>query len=61
MTTLNTRAWISLAALALVMAFLVFVPAGTLRYWQAWLYLSIFAGASILTTLYLMKHDRRRN
>jgi protein-S-isoprenylcysteine O-methyltransferase Ste14 len=57
MTTLNTRAWISLAALALVMAFLVFVPAGTLRYWQAWLYLSIFAGASILTTLYLMKHD----
>jgi protein-S-isoprenylcysteine O-methyltransferase Ste14 len=57
MTTLNTRAWISLAVLALVMAFLVFVPAGTLRYWQAWLYLSIFAGASILTTLYLMKHD----
>jgi protein-S-isoprenylcysteine O-methyltransferase Ste14 len=57
MSNLNTRAWISLAALALVMGLLVFVPAGTLRYWQAWVYLSIFTGASILTTLYLMRHD----
>jgi protein-S-isoprenylcysteine O-methyltransferase Ste14 len=57
MTNLNTRAWISLAVLALAMGFLVFVPAGTARYWQAWVYLSIFNGASILTTLYLIRHD----
>jgi protein-S-isoprenylcysteine O-methyltransferase Ste14 len=57
MTNLNTRAWISLAVLALVMGFLVFVPAGTVRYWQAWVYLSIFTGASALTTLYLIRHD----
>jgi protein-S-isoprenylcysteine O-methyltransferase Ste14 len=39
------------------MGLLVFVPAGTLSYWQAWVYLSIFTGASILTTLYLIRHD----
>ncbi|HEV7441017.1 MAG TPA: isoprenylcysteine carboxylmethyltransferase family protein [Steroidobacteraceae bacterium] len=54
---MNTRAWVSLAVLALVMGLLVFVPAGTVRYWQAWAYLSIFTGASVLTTLYLIRHD----
>jgi protein-S-isoprenylcysteine O-methyltransferase Ste14 len=27
-------------------------------YWQAWLYLSTFTAASILTALYLLRHDR---
>jgi protein-S-isoprenylcysteine O-methyltransferase Ste14 len=57
MTNLNTRAWFSLAVAVLVKGLLVFVPAGTLGYWQAWVYLSIFTGASILTTLYLIRHD----
>ena len=39
------------------MALLLFVPAGTIHYWQAWVYLSIFTGASALTTLYLTKKD----
>ena len=55
---LGIRAWISLAALAIVMAALLFVPAGTVHYWQAWVYLSIFMGASALTTLYLLARDR---
>jgi protein-S-isoprenylcysteine O-methyltransferase Ste14 len=57
MTNLNTRAWFSLAVVVLVKGLLVFIPAGTLSYWQAWVYLSIFTGASILTTLYLIRHD----
>ena len=57
MTNLNTKAWLSLAVLAIVMGLLLFVPAGTVHYWQAWVYLSLFTGASILTTLYLMRHD----
>src|SRR4249919_1016168 len=57
MTNLNARAWLALAVLAVVMGVLLFVPAGTVHYWQAWVYLSIFAGASILTTLYLVKTD----
>jgi hypothetical protein len=43
---LNRRAWLALAVLAVVMALLLFVPAGTVRYWQVWLYLSIFFGAA---------------
>jgi protein-S-isoprenylcysteine O-methyltransferase Ste14 len=58
MKNLNARAWLALALLAVVMGLLLFVPAGTLHYWQAWVYLSIFMGASVLTTLYLMRHDR---
>lgn len=39
------------------MALLLFVPARTIRYWQAWLYLSIFFAAAALTTRYLMRKD----
>src|SRR5262249_26750096 len=57
MTNLAAKAWLALVILAIVMGFLLFVPAGTVHYWQAWIYLSIFIGASALTTLYLMKKD----
>ena len=57
MATLNVRAWLALAILAIVMGLLVFVPAGTTDYWQAWLYLAIFFGAGALLTLYLMRKD----
>jgi protein-S-isoprenylcysteine O-methyltransferase Ste14 len=57
MKNLNARAWLALAALAVVMGLLLLVPAGTVHYWQAWVYLTIFTGASVLTTLYLMKRD----
>jgi protein-S-isoprenylcysteine O-methyltransferase Ste14 len=56
---LNTKAWLSLAVLAIVMGLLLLVPAGTVLYWQAWVYLALFTGASILTTLYLIRHDPR--
>ena len=57
MTSLRARAWLALVTLSIVMALLLFFPAGTVRYWQAWVYLAIFFGASTLTTLYLMKED----
>jgi protein-S-isoprenylcysteine O-methyltransferase Ste14 len=55
--SLNARAWLSLAILPIMMGLLIFVPAGTIHYWQAWTYLSIFMGASVLTTLDLMRRD----
>jgi len=58
MKNLNARAWLALAVLAVVMGLLLFVPAGTVHYWQAWVYLAIFTGASVLTTRYLLRHDR---
>jgi protein-S-isoprenylcysteine O-methyltransferase Ste14 len=57
MENLNRKAWIALAALALAMGLLIFVSAGTLSYWQGWVYLAIFFGASALTTRYLMEKD----
>jgi uncharacterized membrane protein len=57
MKNLYTKMWASLVALTLVMGLLLFVPAGTIRYWQAWVYLAIFTGASVLTSVYLMKKD----
>ena len=57
MLSLNAQAWLSLVGLAAVMGLLLFIPAGTIHYWQAWVYLLIFMGASLLTTLYLMKND----
>jgi len=58
MKSLNAKAWLALAVLAIVMGLLLFVPAGTVRYWQAWVYLSIFTDASVFTTVYLMRKDR---
>ena len=57
MLNLNAQAWLSLVGLAVVMGLLLFISAGTIHYWQAWVYLAIFMGASLLTTLYLMKND----
>jgi protein-S-isoprenylcysteine O-methyltransferase Ste14 len=55
--TLNARASLALAIVGGVMCALVFGAAGTTRYWQAWVYVAIFLGASILTTIYLMRND----
>jgi protein-S-isoprenylcysteine O-methyltransferase Ste14 len=57
MATVNTRAWLSLAALAVVMGLLLFLPAGTVHYWQAWIYLVLFFGLSAVITRDLMRHD----
>src|SRR5262245_19088990 len=57
MKSLRARAWFSLLILAVVMGLLLFVPAGTVRYWPGWMYLLIFFGAAVLTTRYLLRHD----
>jgi protein-S-isoprenylcysteine O-methyltransferase Ste14 len=44
-----------LGTLALVA--MVFIPAGTLNYWQGWAYLGTFIFASALYTIYLVKYD----
>lgn len=57
MCALHRRAFIALAVLVLVMALLLFGAAGTLRYWQAWLFLATYFAASLTITVYLMKCD----
>jgi protein-S-isoprenylcysteine O-methyltransferase Ste14 len=55
--SLAVRAWFALVLLAAVMGLLLFLPAGTMSYWQAWVYLGIFFGASALTTVFLIRRD----
>lgn len=54
---LATKTLFSLVALAVALGLLLFVAAGTPRYWQGWTYLAVFTGASTLITLYLIKHE----
>ncbi len=57
MTDLRAKAWRAIVFLAIAMGLLLFIPAGTVRYWHAWVYLTIFMGASALTTRYLLEKD----
>jgi protein-S-isoprenylcysteine O-methyltransferase Ste14 len=40
-----------------VMCALLFIPAGSLGYWQGWLFIATFAVSSLAYTAYLAKHD----
>jgi hypothetical protein len=57
MTGVNKRAFGGLLVLVLAIAALLFIPAGTLDYWQAWTFLGVYSTASLAITLYLMKND----
>ena len=53
----HAKAWVSLFVVTIVIGLLLFVPAGTVHYWQAWVYLGIYFTASFLIVLYLAKRD----
>ncbi len=57
MDSLNRRVFGSLLILFFVMAALLFPPAGTIWYWQAWAYLAVLFGAALPITLYLAEND----
>jgi protein-S-isoprenylcysteine O-methyltransferase Ste14 len=56
MSDLDAKVWRTFVCLFAIVALLLFVPAGA-RYWQAWLYLAVFFGASGAITRYLMIKD----
>jgi hypothetical protein len=58
MDNLIVKAILGFAFLMLVLAMALFLPAGSLSFWQAWVYLSVFAGCTIVITAYLAKNDR---
>jgi protein-S-isoprenylcysteine O-methyltransferase Ste14 len=57
MNPLHKKAFAGLLLLFLAMAALLFISAGTLDYWQAWVFLAVYFGWSVAITLYLMKED----
>lgn len=57
LTSLAFRAWLSLALLAAFMGALLFGVAGTLHYWQGWIYLFLFFALSAAVTQDLLRRD----
>jgi len=58
MTALNKKALVGLLGLFAAMTALLFLPAWTLGYWQAWAFLAMFFAAALLITINLMKKIR---
>src|SRR6516225_9126452 len=58
MISLNVKAALALFSLAVVMGLMLFVPAGTVAYWQGWLFLAVYIGASLVVIVYLVRHDQ---
>ena len=59
MKDLNKKSFGSLFFLLLVMGALLFLPAWTFNYWQAWAFLVVFGVSALAITLYLMKKDSK--
>jgi protein-S-isoprenylcysteine O-methyltransferase Ste14 len=57
MNRLLLKAFAGLLFLFVAMAALLFVPAGTIDYWQAWMFLAVYFACSIALSLYLMIAD----
>lgn len=57
MNNLATKAFLGLFQLILIIALLLFVPAWSLRYWQAWVFLSVFSISVFIITLYFLRKD----
>ncbi len=57
MNNLTVKTILGFLALVLALALALFLPAGSLRFWQAWVYLAVFSVCVILITLYLARYD----
>ena len=54
---LRRRIWVQTALFVPVQALLLFAPAGSLHYWQAWVFGLVFVAASSAMGAYFLKHD----
>jgi protein-S-isoprenylcysteine O-methyltransferase Ste14 len=57
MKDFNKKALAGLLRFLIALAMLLFLPAWALRYWQAWIFLSVFSSSVLAITVYLMKKD----
>ncbi len=58
MDNLGRKTVIGSVQIFIGMGALLFVPAGTFSYWQAWVFLFVFIASALLITAYLWKHDK---
>ena len=57
MNTVTTKAIAGAAWLLLVMALMLFVPAGSIRFWQGWVYWVVFSISAVVITIYFLRRD----
>jgi protein-S-isoprenylcysteine O-methyltransferase Ste14 len=57
--TLQIRLVFRFFAAVFLMAAMLFLPAGSLRFWPAWVYVVLFLGSSLFRTLYFYRRDPR--
>jgi len=58
MDPLHRQAIVQGVSWTLVLGVLIFLPAGTVDYWQGWLFLGILVASIVGFTLYLARYDR---
>ena len=59
MGNLIVKTILGFAFLISVLALALFGSAGSFGFWQAWVYLAVFAACTLVITAYLLKHDQR--
>jgi protein-S-isoprenylcysteine O-methyltransferase Ste14 len=57
MKSLTARAISGMVFLLGVMALMTFLPAGTIRFWQGWLFLAVFGASVVAISAYLLVRD----
>jgi protein-S-isoprenylcysteine O-methyltransferase Ste14 len=58
MNNLIIKALAGLLNLLIILAVGIFLPAWTIHYWQAWVFLAVFSLSVLAITVYLMNNDR---
>lgn len=59
MKNLIVKSFLGLLFLDLVLALALFLSAGSLAFWQAWVFLAVWTVCVLLITLYLIKYDQK--
>src|SRR6266403_125329 len=57
MSGLEKKAYQGLGQFVIALFLLLFLPAWTLHFWQAWLYWFVFSCSCLLITIYFLKKD----
>jgi protein-S-isoprenylcysteine O-methyltransferase Ste14 len=59
MNNLIRKTILGFIRLFVILGILLFLPAGSIKFWQAWVYLGAFFGCTFFLTAYLVKYDQK--
>jgi protein-S-isoprenylcysteine O-methyltransferase Ste14 len=59
MNNLIRKTILGFIQLHVILGLMLFLPAGSIRFWQAWVYLGVFSVCNFLITAYLVKYDQK--